>query len=157
MKIVSHKFRRPTDNVDFSIANRTSKNFLGASPNHRTRKLQYRFETLLIASCTYAMKRLGRLSLWFQRIGERWGTRNQLLKIVAFLLSVPPFKASHFFFKLAYSIQQRRLRLACSEDFFLKFYDRRIATGSVVNILQSLRDIERGLKGAEASKDFPPP
>lgn len=36
----------------------------------------------------------------------------------------------------------------------MQFYDRSVATGSVVNILQSLRYIESGLKGAEASKNF---
>ncbi len=101
------------------------------------------------------MKRFGRLSVGFQRIGERCAATNQLLQFIALLLSIPCFKTSHFCFKLAYSIQQRRLRLACSEDFFLKFYHRRIATGGVVNVLQSLRNIESGLKSAQTSKDFP--
>jgi hypothetical protein len=35
------------------------------------------------------------------------------------LLTFPCFKASHFFFKLAYAIQQCRLRLTCKRGFFL--------------------------------------
>jgi hypothetical protein len=38
------------------------------------------------------------------------------------------------------------------EDFFLEFYDRSVATGSVINILQSLRKIESGLQGANTIK-----
>ena len=60
------------------------------------------------------------------------------------LLSIPFFKASHFFFKFTYTINQRRLRLLRGQDFFLKFYDRGIATGSIINILQSLRNIKSG-------------
>jgi hypothetical protein len=36
----------------------------------------------------------------------------------------------------------------------LQFYDRRVATGSVIDILKSLRDIEGGLKSAYASEYF---
>jgi hypothetical protein len=39
-------------------------------------------------------------------------------------------------------------------NFFLEFYDRRVATGSVVNILQSLRYIERGLEGADSAQNL---
>jgi hypothetical protein len=56
------------------------------------------------------------------------------------------------FFKIVCTFNQGRLRLLCGEDFFLKFYDRRIATGSVVDILQSLRDIERGLERANSGE-----
>lgn len=143
--------RRPSNDVNLSLANRASKDSFVARKNI-AQKLQYRFDSILIAACTYAMKRLGRLSILLQRKGETWFPRYQLLKFIPFLLSIPPFKASHFFFKLAYSVQERRLRLSCSQEFFLKFYDRRIATGSVVNILQSLRNIESGLNGAEASE-----
>jgi hypothetical protein len=43
------------------------------------------------------------------------------------------------------------LLLAGGKDHFLKFYDRSVANGSVVDVLQSLRDIKRGLEEAEAS------
>ena len=147
--------RRPSLRVGFRSTKRTFKNLLGTADQNRALKLKYRFDATLITTCTYAMKRFGRLSIWFQRIGQRCAATSQLLQLIALLLSIPCFKASHFFFKLAYAVQQRRLRLACNEDFFLKFYDRRIASGSIVNVLQSLREIERGLKGAQASKNFP--
>src|SRR5579863_5807890 len=108
---------------------------------------------IAIAMCAYPMRRLGIPSRWFQHHGEC--DSSETLQLIFILLSIPFFKASHFFFKLAYSIQQLRLRLACREDFFLKFYDRRVANGSVIDVLQSLRAIERGIQGAEASKDFP--
>lgn len=79
---------------------------------------------------------------------------TKILKLVALLLSIPCFKASHFCFKFVYALNQRRLRRLCSEDFFLKFYNRRVAIGGVVHILQSLRNIESGLKAAEASHEF---
>ena len=99
------------------------------------------------------MRWFGRVHAFFLRISEHALTPDAG-KLVILLLSIPCFKASHFFFKLAYTLQQRRLRLLCSEDFFLQFYDRRIATGSVIDILQSLRYIKSGLDGAEASKYF---
>jgi hypothetical protein len=64
----------------------------------------------------------------------------------------PMLQARPRVFKIAYRLNQFRLRRLCGEDFFLKFYDRRIATGSVVDILKSLRNIESGLNGTQASK-----
>jgi hypothetical protein len=81
-------------------------------------------------------------------------TRWQFVQLVSLLLAFPCFKISHLFFKFAYSLQQRRLRLLCGEDFFLKFYDRRVAAGGIVNVLQSLREIKSGLDGAQASNHF---
>src|SRR2546430_498482 len=75
-------------------------------------------------------------------------------QLVPLLLSFPCFKASHFFFKLAYALNQRRLRRLCGEEFFLQFYDRRVATGSVIDVLKSLRNIKCGLDGAQASNRF---
>ncbi len=100
------------------------------------------------------MKRFGALSVWLNCISESRAS-GQWYQFIPQLLSIPCFEASHFFFKLAYSFNQIRLRRLCNEEFFLQFYDRRVSTGGVVNILQSLREIERGLKGAEASKSFP--
>jgi hypothetical protein len=146
--------RWPSKDMNLGRTDRAFKDFLVASGN-ASGKLQYRFEAALITGCTYAMKFFGRLSVRFQNVSERWAATHRGLQFIALLLNIPCFKASHFFFKVAYAIQQRRLRLACGEDLFLKFYDRRIATGGVVDVLQSLRNIERGLKGAEASENFP--
>jgi len=46
-------------------------------------------------------------------------------------------------------------RRLCSDDFFLKFYHRRVANGGVIDVLQSLRNIERGLQAADASNSSP--
>ncbi len=105
-----------------------------------------------IAIWTYLMLRFSSLSQRFQNISK---SVPEWLQFVSLLFSIPCFKVSHFFFKRSYALQQLRLRRLCNEEFFLQFYDRRIATGSIVNVLQSLREVERGLKGAEASKSFP--
>ena len=105
---------------------------------------------MLVAICTYVMRWFASAFFFFKRIGET--SRFQLVKLVAFLFSVPCFKISHLFFKFTYHLNQFRLRRLCGEDFFLKFYDRRVAAGGVVDILQSLRNIESGLNGAHASK-----
>ncbi len=98
----------------------------------------------------YPMRGCGAASLWFQHIGER--APSDALHFIFLFLSLPFFEASHFCFKRSYTLNQRRLRLLCGEDFFLEFYNRRITTRSVVDILQSLRNIKRGLERADASK-----
>jgi hypothetical protein len=112
---------------------------------------QKRFLPACIAVCAYLMRRFGSLSLWFQNVSK---SGPGFFQLISLLLSFPCFKASHFFFKLAYTFQQRRLRRLCGEKFFLQFYDRRVATGSIVDVLQSLREIEGSLKGAEASESL---
>ncbi len=116
------------------------------------RGLENRLLAALIAICTKHMEWFAVLHAQLRRVGENVGA--DLLKFVALFLCIPCFQASHFFFKLSYMFGQRRLRLLCGEDFFLKFYDRRVATSGTVNVLQSLRYIEGGLKGAEASDRF---
>src|SRR5260221_158609 len=104
---------------------------------------------ITVAFCTYPMQRLGAASTWFQH--KRVNSKSKMMQIVFLFLSFPCFKISHFFFMIAYTINQRRLRLLCGENFFLKFYDRGVSKGGVVNILQSLRNIECGLHGSEAA------
>lgn len=89
---------------------------------------------------------------FFYRIGA--DARGDFLKFIAFSVCLPLFKLSHLFFKIAYTLNQRRLRLLGGEDFFLKVYDRPIAGGGVVNVLQSLREIKRSLDRAEACNRF---
>jgi hypothetical protein len=111
-----------------------------------------RFESRIIAGCTKLMRWFSIGQLFLRRIGDDAG--SQLIKFIALLLCIPCFKASHFFFKIAYSLNQRRLRRLCSEDFFLKFYDGLVPSGSVVNILNALRNIHRRLEGANAHHSF---
>jgi len=98
------------------------------------------------------MRRFGALCIWSQGISQSSASGRR--QLVALFLSFPCFEISHFFFKFAYALQERRLRLACGEDFFLKFYDRRVANGGVVDVLQSLRRIVQGLEDAKASQKF---
>ena len=90
--------------------------------------------------------------LWLQCVHMNTGWQS--LKLVTLLLCFPSFKCSYFFFKIAYSLNQRRLLRLCGEDFFLEFYGHRVASGGITNVLQSLRKIEHGLERAQASKHF---
>ena len=108
--------------------------------------------TPLIAGSTYLMRRFSTCFTLLKNTSER--SSSKVLQFVALLLSFPFFHLSHFCFKLAYALNQRRMRRICGEDFFLKFYDRRVANGSVIDVLQSLRHIERGIKNAESCYDF---
>ncbi len=104
------------------------------------------------AICTDSVKGLAVAHRCFYRKSNN--ARTNIGKFVALLICFPIFQASHLLFKVAYFLNQRRLRLLCREDFFLKFYDRRIASGDIVDVLQSLRYIKSGLDGAEASEYF---
>ena len=103
--------------------------------------------SVLVAICTYLMRRFFAAHVFFYDVSER--SSSDFLKFIALLLCFPCFKLSHASFKLAYRINQFRLRRLCREDFFLKFDDRRVSSGGVVDVLQSLRDIKRGLDGAK--------
>ena len=114
--------------------------------------IENRLSSLLVAVCTYVMARFSDASLFLYRVDEHtWG---QLAKLIAILLAIPCFELSHFFFKLGYAVNQRRLLKLCGDDFFLKFYDRPVANGRIVDVLQSLRHIEHGLEEAKASDKF---
>ena len=70
-------------------------------------RLEHRFSPVFVAFCAYVMRRFGTLSVRLQRINEC--AVPDVFKFIALLLSIPAFKVSHFFFKLAYSLDQRRL------------------------------------------------
>jgi len=72
----------------------------------------------------------------------------QIFKVVALLLSFPCFKISHFFFKLAYAINQRRallIRRKCAvlgiDNRGLEFDHLGIEGLSVAQTYHRLRDI----------------
>lgn len=98
------------------------------------------------------MRRLAVAHVLLQRKSERAAT--EVGKLIPLFLCVPVFKASHLCFKLAYTLNQRRLLRLCGEDFFLKFYGDSVARGSIVDVLQSLRKIEHGLERAKTSNHF---
>ncbi len=114
--------------------------------------LQRFYLSILVAICAGPMRRFGAASIWLQHIREC--PVPDIFTLIAGLLSIPCFEVSHFFFKIAYMLNQRRLMLLCSKDFFLEFYDRRVASGRVIDVLQSLRHIECGLEGANAHNNL---
>ena len=88
----------------------------------------------------------------FQRAGKNAATNFG--KFIALLICVPCFQASHFFFKIAYLLNQRKLRRLCREDFLLKIYNRPIPSGRFVDTLHGLRHIKGGLDCAQAAYRF---
>jgi len=67
------------------------------------------------------MERLAVCHGWLKRHADNAG--SDFAKLISLLVSFPVFQANHFFFKAAYRFNARRLRLLCSEDFFLQFYN----------------------------------
>ena len=105
--------------------------------NRMPAALQERLEAPLIAICTNCMGWFAVLHSLFRNEGEK--ASPQVLQFVALLICIPCFQCSHFFFKLAYVLNQRRLLRLCGEDFPLEVYNRSVASGSVVDILKSRR------------------
>ncbi len=114
--------------------------------------LDDRYSALAVAIFTNEMRRFARASLWLKHAGE--ARMPNVLKLVALLLSIPCFKVSHLFFKLAYLVNCRRLRRLSGQNLFLEFYDGRVATGRVVDILQSLRQIKHRLERTDTAKNL---
>ena len=88
--------------------------------------LENRLNTALVAVCTKSMAGFAACFRSLHHVSE--GSRSTLGQAVALLLSVPCFRASHFFFKLAYALNQRHLLRLCGKDFFVEFYDHRLRT-----------------------------
>jgi hypothetical protein len=82
--------------------------------------LEIRLLSIGSAVCTDAVKWLSAAHRFLNR--EHDDSRCQLCQLIPRLISFPVFEASHLCFKIAYRLNQRRLRLLCREDFFLKFY-----------------------------------
>ena len=72
---------------------------------------------IVVAVCTNTMKGLAIAHRFFYGISER--STTVVGKLIPLLLCVPCFKAHNFLFKIAYSLNQRRLRFLCGEDFSL--------------------------------------
>src|ERR1019366_1790906 len=91
--------------------------------NRMPAALQERLEAPLIAICTNCMGWFAVLHSLFRNEGEK--ASPQVLQFVALLICIPCFQCSHFFFKLAYVLNQRRLLRLCGEDFPLEVYKHR--------------------------------
>jgi hypothetical protein len=112
--------------------------------------LQVRFLAICGAICAYAMK-------WFS-VAHRvlyhksHHARSDIAKLIAGLISLPVFQASHLFFKFAYLLNRRRIALLGGEDLFPEISDGRISFDSIVRISNRLRYIEHSLECADTSK-----
>lgn len=101
---------------------------------------------LLIAGGTCAMNWFSACFRFFQFVSEC--SRSKVFELVALHLAALCFEGSYLFFKLVDSLNQRKLRLLCGENFFLQFYDRTVANGGIADVFQSFRHIEGGLQRA---------
>jgi hypothetical protein len=114
--------------------------------------LKIKLSSIGSAVCTDAVKRLTASHGFFNRKGhDAWGNLGEF---VALLVCLPIFQAVHFSFKIANTLDQRRLCLLCGKNFFLKLYDRGVPSGSIVDVLQSLGYIKGSLDGTETSEYF---
>ena len=80
--------------------------------------------------------------------------------MVFLFLSIPCFHVSNFFFKLAYTLQQRKLvsigrkcRSLGGEDYSLKFNDLRLDHCSITETYHSLYDFARRLERSSDGSD----
>src|SRR5206468_3525411 len=112
--------------------------------------LQDRSLAVVIALCTYQMRRFGALCLWFQRISR---SSPYFREFIFLLFTFPCFKVSNFFFKIAYLFQQRKLRLLgrkCAllggKDLSLQFENLVLNYGGISDTYKASSDFKRGLQ-----------
>jgi hypothetical protein len=91
----------------------------------------------------------GRLHALFQRVDKK---APFLFQYIALLLTFPCFEASHFFFKLAFFFQERRIALAGGENLLLQSDDRAVTSNRLTHAYEILRRIEHRLKPSNASE-----
>ena len=108
-------------------------------------QLEQRLLPSLIAGIAYAMRRFSAAHEYLAELR----TASNFLRLMTLKLTVQCFRASHFLFKIAYRLQQRRLRLLCTDEFFREFYDRSVSSGNPQEVLRSINHIRQGLEGAE--------
>ena len=108
---------------------------------------------MLVAACTNAMHWFSALSLWLHKVSEH--STRYFPKFVALSLSIPCFRLSHFFFKIAYTLQQRKLvRLGrkCvalgGHDYSLQFDDLGLDLGTDLQAYYSLKHLACRLEAA---------
>src|SRR5438105_433245 len=109
------------------------------------------FFSLLVAICTNEMRRFAVAHRFFHGISQR--TSVEFYEFIALLLCLPCFEFSNLFFKIAYTLQQRRLAeigakcaLLGGENYSVQFDSLRLKYGSVAETYHCLYDFARGLK-----------
>lgn len=114
--------------------------------------LERGYFAIVVAIYTYPMRWLDAAFTALQHIGVH--TRSKRLHFIVIFLSVPCFKASHFFFKLAYLMQQRRLSrigrycaLHGGEDLSVHFPERIPEFSEVSHLYEFLKRLTRSIQG----------
>jgi hypothetical protein len=125
-------------------------------PCSHLRRIEHGFLVVLVAICANVMRRFGTACLFSNSVSCVSGP--YVGQFVARFFSLPLFKTSNLFFKLAYFFNQRRAfligiknaRLGV-ENNALQFDDLRLNNRSVPHILHRLRDIHRRLNGGNST------
>lgn len=116
--------------------------------------LENRFRPALVAVCTYVMLRLGTFRFALYDICKRPSVPNTV-KFVALLLCIPAVKLGDLCFEVAYLLNKRHLNRLGFHDLAADRKYRLLKHGSVVDILEAAKGIERRLKGGEPRHNFP--
>ncbi len=131
-------------------------------PSSRSHVLSALEESLLIALvavCTNIMRGFTRSHLWLQRVSKS-PKLTCGFQLVPLLLCFPCFHISNFFFKFAYSLNQRRALLINQknaalgvDNFRIEFCDLPIENGSVAQTYHRLCDIFSCYERAKGRRD----
>src|SRR5258706_6659375 len=139
-----------TGNSDFFVAMKTRVMSL---PVVRPLKLENRAATILVAFCTYPMRWFGWFHSRLQDISKDAG--GHFFQIVSLLCCFPCFYISDFFFKLAYSLNQRELlrlgaecaTLGCQNN-LLKLDGLTVQLRHRTKLVQAYREISGSLEAS---------
>ena len=116
---------------------------------HLAESLQYALATLLIAVGAKVMRRLAVLHARLERVHK--SSRSDLVKLIAFRLSLPVFKLHDLLFQVAYPLSEFRLRAVrgdgaglCGENGALQFVDGRTHLLRIADLKEQLRQLRAG-------------
>ena len=101
LRLLTHaKIRRgPAFGLDLRHANGALESMLIAPYHCYLQKLKYRYCSLLVTCSTYAMKRFGASSVWFDSISNTRSLAGQLFHFIFLFVSIPCFKGEQFLFQ----------------------------------------------------------
>lgn len=96
---------------------------------------------VLIAVCTNLVRGLAVCHRRLYRVDQE--TAPDFLKFVALLLCFPVFEAHQFFFKITYTLQQKRMMRLGFHDLAGEIYDKRLSSRSVSDLKELLSEVEQ--------------
>lgn len=124
---------------------------------------------IIVALCAYPMRWFCALARFFQGIQNESGSRPRFHQLIALFLFFPCFHVSDFFFKIAHTLNHRRLLRLSSEcvrlrfqngalkiyDFSLDLRHRLEVKKALCDVTGSLEAKNRTLYSHQVNHDFP--